>query len=238
VAVPRFELVWDDEELFAAGYRKLRGDRLDRAVAGGVDAAGIAAGIGAFLAALHSFDIRRAEALGVPPATVESLTADLGSELELYRTAVLPLLDRTEQEQARRLLDAWFDAHQELRVALTHGDMTPEHILCAGDGVAGVIDWGEVKLGDPGNDLGWVLNGLGPSFADLVLDAYRSHGGHADDRLRTRVGLNYRLGPWSEVLYGLDAGGDTFVRSGLEAVRRRLPSELPEGRTGAYPSPK
>jgi hypothetical protein len=44
-----------------------------------------------------------------------------------------------------------------------------------------------------------------------------------DGALRERALFHHRLGPWYEVVHGLDTGEERFVRSGLEGVRARLP---------------
>ncbi len=74
-----------------------------------------------------------------------------------------------------------------------------------------------VRVGDPARDL-WFLDPF-PGFGERVLAAY---GGEPDAGFRARASFYHRVGPWYEVLHGLDAGQPEFVESGLDGVRGRL----------------
>jgi aminoglycoside phosphotransferase (APT) family kinase protein len=85
-----------------------------------------------------------------------------------------------------------------------------------------VIDWSDACLGDPALDLAWLLHGTDAEFAASLLRAYA--GTEADAPFRARALFYHRLGPWHEVLYGLERGRPDLVDSGLAGVRRRLPN--------------
>jgi aminoglycoside phosphotransferase (APT) family kinase protein len=94
--------------------------------------------------------------------------------------------------------------------ALIHADLGPEHLLCDDSGrLVGVIDWGDVAVGDPALDYAWLLHGAG-----VTLDV--------DDDLRRRALVYHRLAPWYDVAYGLDTGRGELVARGLARVRDRL----------------
>jgi aminoglycoside phosphotransferase (APT) family kinase protein len=135
-----------------------------------------------------------------------------------------PVLDRAERESARAMFEEFFALASNLafETVLIHADLGPEHILCRDDDVSGVIDWSDARVADPALDLAWLLHGLGEPFAETVLEHYAGSR-TGDDRLRDRALFYHRLGPWHEVLYGLERGGDAYVESGLAGVRRRLP---------------
>jgi aminoglycoside phosphotransferase (APT) family kinase protein len=210
VAVPRFEFVGREGTVYV-GYRKLEG-----AAAGfeidertGID-------LGRFLAALHAFPVERARALGVPcfdppgwRERLERFVADL-------RARVVPLLDPGERTRAETL----FAEVERLAFvpALVHADLGPEHVLCRDARVIGVIDWSDARVGDAAIDLAWALHGAPDAVASAVARVYG-----VDGALRDRSLFYHRLGPWYEVVHGLDSGQERFVRSGLEGVRERLP---------------
>ena len=102
--------------------------------------------------------------------------------------------------------------------ALVHGDLGPEHVLCRDARVVGVIDWSDARIVDPAIDLAWCLNGTPETVAATVGQAYG-----VDAETYERSLFYHRLGPWYEVLYGLDTEQEGFVESGLEGVRSRLP---------------
>lgn len=211
VEIPRFDLVARNG-VVCVGYRKIAGSpaRNDLGERTGDD-------LGRFLSALHRFPVDRARALGIPcfdrPAWRErfrSLCAD-------FRRRVFPLLRASERERAETV----FARVEELDFVpvLIHADLGPEHVLCRDRRVVGVIDWSDARAGDAALDLAWCLNGTPPKVAGAV---ERTYGVDAD--LRERSLLYHRLGPWYEVVYGLETGQKRFVTSGVEGVRARLPT--------------
>jgi aminoglycoside phosphotransferase (APT) family kinase protein len=211
VAVPRFEFVAHNG-LLCVGYRKLVGgpasaDLDERA---GEDLA-------RFLAALHGFPVERARSLGVPFYEPDAWHAMLEGFCGDLRERVLPLLSRGERAPAERFLHGIPRPHFE--PVLLHGDLGPEHVLCHEERVVGVIDWSDARVGDPALDLAWCLNGSARVVAEAVA---RTYG--VDPSTRERSLWYHRLGPWHEVVYGLETGWSRFVESGVAGIRARLPS--------------
>jgi aminoglycoside phosphotransferase (APT) family kinase protein len=211
VAVPHFELVARNG-VVCVGYRKLAGVPASANI-------GERAGedLGRFLSALHRFPVERARALGVSyfdPATWRERFGDL---CEDFRRRVFPLLCSDERKRA----EAVFGRVPELDFVpvLLHADLGPEHVLCRNGRVVGVIDWSDARVGDAALDLAWCLNGMPSETADAVARTYR-----VDVDVRERSLFYHRLGPWYEVVSGLETGEDRLVASGLEGVRARLPS--------------
>jgi aminoglycoside phosphotransferase (APT) family kinase protein len=207
VAVPTPHRICDQHGSMA--YPHLPGtplddDTMDRVGAGRP----IAAQVASVLAATWSFPAGRARELGVAPHS-------FAPALDHFRRRVLPLVDDV---RGARLLD---HAGRQLRdvaeVRLVHGDLGPAHVLCDDGGVVGVIDWSDSHLGDPAIDLAWALHGLGGRLRAPLLE-------HLDvDRATVeRAGLIHRLGPWWEVVHGLDHDRPDLVRSGLAGIAARL----------------
>jgi aminoglycoside phosphotransferase (APT) family kinase protein len=209
VEVPAFEFIEDGATY--VGYRKLEGWPATselRQEAGG--------DLGRLLVALHAFPVERACELGVPffdsaawRAHFERFCADL-------RARVLPLLEPSERERAETLFSQV--SSLDFEPTLVHGDLGPEHVLCRDGRVVGVIDWSDARIGDPALDLSWCLNGTAAAASSAVALVYG-----VDEDTRERSLFYHRLGPWHEVVYGLETGQDRFVVSGLEGVRSRLP---------------
>ena len=210
VAVPRVEAVGPAAEGWFA-YRLIEGTPLRPGAPAGE--------VAAFLSALHRFPFDRAVELGVRRPDWE---AALAGRLEEFSSRVLPLLDPDERALAeRRFAEFWSDpAHFGFRPAVIHADLGPEHLLCGPDGrLVGVIDWTDAHIGDPALDFAWLLTGLGDRFAADLLDAYE---GDVDATFVERAAFFHLLGPWYEVLYGVDFGLPEYVDSGLAGVRARL----------------
>jgi aminoglycoside phosphotransferase (APT) family kinase protein len=191
VAVPAFEHVVR-EPLFVA-YRMLRGTPL-------VNEDGD--GMRAFLDALHAFDPTglRIE----PPDWVEAYR----DQCVEFDRLVLPQLESSLHAQAHGLFDE-VDTLVGFSPALLHADLGPGHLLVRDDRLAGVIDWGDARLGDPALDYAWALNG---PFAYWDVDP----------DLRRRAEFYHRLGPWYEAHYGLFTDQPAHTERGLAGIRARL----------------
>lgn len=191
VKVPRFEYVSSEPWLVA--YRLIRGEPL-------VDED--SDGVRAFLEALHAI------AIDAVPAPRPDWLPTYVDQRERFRRVVLPLLDRDERAVGEALLQE-IETLTGFEPALTHSDLGPSHLLVDDGLLAGVIDWGDARFGDPAIDYAWLLNGPFPHW-------------EVDDDVRRRARIYHRLGPWFEVHYGAISGRPDWVRSGLAGVRSRL----------------
>ena len=173
--------------------------------------------VGAFLRVLHSVDPDEAVRHGANDAAASF--ADAQEIRDRMAVEVLPLLPASVRGPGEALLTRLREPPPDPR--LRHGDLGPQHILVAGDRVTGVIDWGDCGVGDPALDLAWTRYGAGPDFAAALVAAYSPSRG---DLAR---GLDWHLlGPWHEVLYGLDTDQPAYVESGLAGATSRLQAVL------------
>lgn len=215
IAIPRFELVARNG-LICVGYRKLAGSPATAAIdeRTGED-------LGRFLSALHRFPVERANGLGVPFFDPDAWRQRFASLCDDFRQRVFPLLRPDESKRAESV----FAQVPELEFApvLLHADLGPEHILCRDGRVVGVIDWSDARVGDAALDVAWCLNGTPPAVAEAVARTYC-----VDAAVQARSLFYHRLGPWYEVVYGLETGREQLVASGVEGVRARLPTERSE----------
>jgi aminoglycoside phosphotransferase (APT) family kinase protein len=191
VDVPFFEFVSRDP-LFV-GYRLIRGEPL-------VDEDD--EGVRAFLEALHALD-----PCALPVERLDWIEA-YRAQCADFERLVLPLLEKDRRAQAKRLFD---DAETlvDFAPALLHADLGPEHLLVRDRRLVGVIDWGDMRVGDPALDYAWLLNG---SFAKWDVDP----------ELRRRARFYHRLAPWYEAHYGLFTNQQGHTERGLAGIRDRL----------------
>lgn len=189
--VPSFEHVSRDP-LFV-GYRLIRGRPL-------VDED--AEGVCAFLEALHELD---ASALPVERHDWVEAYRDQCAEFERL---VFPLVDIDQRAQAKRFFGD-VETLVEFEPSLIHADLGPEHLLVRDGRLAGVIDWGDMRLGDPALDYAWLLSG---PFANWDVDT----------DLRRRARFYHRLAPWYEAHYGLFTNQPAHIERGLAGIRDRL----------------
>ena len=154
--------------------------------------------LGEFLLALHAVPLAEAVRRGVGrrPLPVERFRAEVrvpGGEALLARISGLPA------------------------DTLVHGDLGPDHVLGHDGVLTGVIDFGDLHVGDAAIDLAWALHSTPPEFADSLAEAYG-----VTNALRERALIWHQLGPWHEVLYGNDIGDPAVAADGLNGVRERL----------------
>lgn len=191
VEVPQFEYV--SREPWLVAYRFIRGEPL---------VAEDPEGVRAFLEALHAVEIEDV------PAQCPDWLDTYRRQADEFRRVVLPLLDADERAHGEALL-AEVETITGFRPALTHSDLGPTHLLVRDGRLAGVIDWGDARVGDPAIDYTWLLNGPFPDW-------------DVDDDLRRRARIYHRLEPWFEVHYGDFTEQPKWVQSGLASVRSRL----------------
>lgn len=191
VEIPHFGYVSSEPWLVA--YRLIRGEPL---VAEDPD------GVRAFLDALHAVDIA-----GVPARRPDWLE-EYGRLADEFRRVVLPLLDPDERSRGEALL-AETQTLTGFDPVLTHSDLGSGHLIVRDGKLAGVIDWGDARIGDPAIDYAWLLN-----------RPFRAW--EVDDELRRRAAIYHGLGPWFEVHHGVFTDRPEWVRRGLEGVRCRL----------------
>jgi aminoglycoside phosphotransferase (APT) family kinase protein len=135
--------------------------------------------LGEFLAGLHAID----------PAEVPG-AAEV-DELARYWTSYGVVPDRSPTFEKAQ---AWLEANRPPRTATTlvHGDLRMGNVIVDGDGLAAVIDWELVHVGDPVEDLAWLcvkawrfgapLEVGGVGTVDQLIAAYEGAGGRPVDR--------------------------------------------------------
>jgi aminoglycoside phosphotransferase (APT) family kinase protein len=210
-AVPSFEHIVR-EPVICVGYRAIQGEQLSPE-----SAPELAGDVGLFLSALHTFDVNRAQALGVEwPDWQQSYDAQCAE----FERLVASRLDRAERAAAAQMFRDGIDALDGFEPVLLHADLGPEHLLCANGRLAGVIDWGDVRIGDPALDLAWLLHGTQPTFVKALAERY---SGCIDECVRARALCYHRLVPWYEAHYGVFTNQPARVEAALGEIRARLP---------------
>jgi len=156
--------------------------------------------LGEFLRALHAVPVSEVARFGVAPRSLP---------VERFRAEVLPLVP-----EGAGLLAALDNLPAD---TVVHGDIGPEHVLGRDGVLTGVIDFGDLHVGDAAVDLAWVLHSTPMEFAEAVAESYG-----VTDSVRERALVWHQLGPWDEVLYGNDIGDREITEWGLEGVRARI----------------
>jgi aminoglycoside 2''-phosphotransferase len=218
LAIPRFQYVGEHSvtKLPFVGYAMIRGTALDPRLYRGLPEAtldGILGDLASFLGAVHAFPIDEATACGVIPFGGRVHYVE---DLQRARDDVFPLLNSAVRQTVQSQLEAFLadDANFVYAPVLLHADLWPEHVLFSPrvGRLAGVIDFGDVSIGDPDYDLAFLGRRLGSGFiAELV-----RHFPHVDPaRLAEKIRCFNLLNAIDDVFIGLERGDRLSVDSSL-----------------------
>jgi aminoglycoside phosphotransferase (APT) family kinase protein len=197
-----------------AGYPLLPGRTACAAALDDNQRAAAAGPLARFLAALHAVP---AAGCGAGPDMLARL--DLARRLPQARER-LEVAARgglvADSRPFTRILDTAPGSYTPRADTLVHGDLYVRHLLVDADNqLAGVIDWGDVHLGDPAADLIIAHSFLPPAAQDAFRRAY----GPIDD-ISWRVARLRAL--WHTIavlLYGADTGDNDLRREAELSLR-------------------
>ncbi len=175
------------------------------------------AALGDFLTALHAFPVERARHLGVKEKnfTGSHISQDNWRDsLEAFysqvREKVSPLLSAERQDLVAAYFEDFLDVdrHFNFEPVLLHGDLLDDHVLVEPftQKVTGVLDFGDVCLGDPAYDV-----------AASVLPYYK---GKVDETFKQRQSFYRRLAPFFAITFGLDYADSALVEYGLSILNQ------------------
>jgi aminoglycoside 2''-phosphotransferase len=215
VAVPRPEFAClDDPDYICMGYRNLNGEALSDATM----TPAVAAQIGALLDCLHRFPLDIVSKTDLLVAGTDVWRAEY---LDFYRWVqanVIPQVSEPLRKSMRNLWEGFLDTEENFlfKPLLIHGDLGVEHVLVdpTSDRLAGVIDWGDARVGDPALDFTGLLASCGAKFVSQVLESYAVP---LDGRFWERMAFYRDIIPFHQMRYGLEIGDGRFFAEGLRA---------------------
>ncbi|GLW07704.1 6'-aminoglycoside N-acetyltransferase [Microtetraspora sp. NBRC 13810] len=134
------------------------------------------------------------------------------------RAELFALMSGTGRLRAERELTA-LDRLPHLTRAVVHGDLGGANVLWEWDHglprLAGVLDWDDVSLGDPAEDLAAIGAGYGHDLLERVL----ALGSRSDDGLATRIAAIRGTFALQQALYALRDGDEEELADGLTGYR-------------------
>jgi aminoglycoside 2''-phosphotransferase len=175
VATPRFEYVGRQAAtgLLFAGYPFIPGEPLTRELFDSLaraDQERVLATLATFLRGVHGFPVAEAAAAGVEEL---STRAWVESSWAAGRTTVLPLLALGDGLALTRLIERFLADERSFAYTpcLLYADFAAEHVLFdrAAGAIAGIIDWGDLAIGDPEYDLLYPYQDYGEDFVRRLL---------------------------------------------------------------------
>jgi aminoglycoside 2''-phosphotransferase len=223
--IPRFDYVARDakDRPSFVGYEAIPGQPLRAEALRALPARVVehlAEQVGDFLRALHATPAEVAVRCGVdrPTGSPRQRTERWLRQVE---STVFPALDGEERDWVeRRFRDALAETSRfAFAPVVCHGDLSSDHLLIdpGGRGLAGVIDFGDVTIGDPAGEFTW-REEYGEAFYRRALAAY----GTSDPWFSSRVSFQIDCLPLIQIAYGVETGLTEDVVEGRRMLRSRI----------------
>jgi aminoglycoside 2''-phosphotransferase len=178
-----------------------------------------AAGLAQFLLALHGLPVEIGQAYGLEVYDASALAKELW---ETMRSTIWELLNTPDQ----RLLETFLTVESQkldhpLPPALIHCDIAPGHVLFdpATGELTGIIDFGDIAIGDPARDFIYIYEDFGSEMLNMVLNCY---GGSSAQKLLRDIRKWYLLEAISWTVEMCVQQQDEAVAHGLAEIRREL----------------
>ncbi|MFE1077614.1 viomycin phosphotransferase [Nocardiopsis alba] len=158
-------------------------------------------------------------AAGAGRAVLPEVSADRWREFAArVRAELFPLMSFTGRERAERELGA-LDVLPHLTTAVVHGDLGAENVLWEWvrgvPRLSGVVDWDEVALGDPAEDLAAIGASYGEGLLGRVLALSGLSGGGVVERI-SAIRATFAL---QQALYAWHDGDEGELADGLAGYR-------------------
>ena len=222
--IPHFEYVGRDSTNYYpypfVGYRKIGGFALDDTRITPEQLLTLVPAIAIFLNELHNFPIAKALQLGVQEHTASSWREMYQERYADLQRRIFPLLDTGLRTKSEQLWENFLGnkAIFTFQPKLIHCDLSGEHIFYdPTDGtITGVIDWGDVTIGDPALDFVGLHRVGGKAFIENILMRYHST---VDTAFWQRIRFYLCYSPFSQLLYGSYSNNEVFIAQGIQGLR-------------------
>ena len=171
--------------------------------------AALARELGAALAAIHDLPHALVSNADLPSYTPNEFRQRRLNELDQAATTgkIPPLLLR-RWEHALEDVSLW-----RFNPSVVHGDLHEDNILVDGSRVTAVTGWTDLRIGDPADDMAWLVASNDQEFVDAVLAHYTSSRRDAPDaHLLRRAALSAEFALAQYLVKGLAAGDPDMVR--------------------------
>jgi aminoglycoside phosphotransferase (APT) family kinase protein len=201
--------IGDGSEGRAVVYSEVRGAPLSLAHV--EQGPGLAASIGRCIAELHELPHEVIEDTGLPVYSAEEFRDRRMNELDAgIQTGKVPprLADRWEHQLENV---AWW----KFEPTVCHGDLGEHQVVIAGDSVAGVMDWMDAHVGDPADDLAWLVASAPEDVLDSVMEAYTvARRELRDAHLLDRARLSSEMALLRWLMFGVRADDAGIIADG------------------------
>ena len=176
---------------------------------------GLAREVGGALAAIHDLPRSLVSNADLPSYTPNEFRQRRLNELDQAATTgkIPPVLLR-RWEHALEDVSLW-----RFNPCVVHGDLHEDNILVDGERVTAITGWTDLRIGDPADDMAWLVASNEQGFVDAVLRHYTSSRRDAPDaHLLRRAALSAEFALAQYLVKGLAAGDQTMIGEAEEML--------------------
>jgi aminoglycoside 2''-phosphotransferase len=186
ILVPDFEFIASN--LSFVGYKKIEGAFLTNTLYQSLNTTQqtiIQKEMAHFITLIHAFDLSALALFGIEKMDFKDIYFDHFKDIKEY---VYPHISDIEKEMIKRIFTNYLDDANNFNYTptLLHNDLSYDHIIVDADkgNLVGIIDFGDMAIGDPDYDLMCMANDYGGVFLDQLLAFYP----HSDTkRLKNKI---------------------------------------------------
>ena len=158
----------------------------------------LATSIGTSIAALHALPTSFVADAGLPVlGAIESLRSVVSIIDRAAATGLVPAPLLSRWEAATEDSKLW-----QFQPTVINNALAADSFLTAESAVTGILNWQELRIGDPARDLAWLL--ADPVVADPAIDAYVAARGGSDRQIKQRATLYSELEVAKWLLHGTE----------------------------------
>jgi aminoglycoside 2''-phosphotransferase len=223
--IPNFEFVGFNSETDSifVGYREIKGTCLTKQVFEILSTdtqERVIAQIAEFLNNLHTIALKDLQNCQLK--TID-FKRDYEQDFQILSGSILSQLSSREQRLIIQAFRNYLDDRTNFDYipCLLHNDLSSDHILfdLGRDRLNGIIDFGDIAIGDPDYDLMYLLDDLGNQFIERLFNYYY----HSDrDRLRQKLNFFQLADAVQLTIAGINDRDIQKKTEGLEAIESLL----------------
>jgi aminoglycoside 2''-phosphotransferase len=229
IAIPEFVYVGEQSAsgMPFVGYKKLPGDLLGESAVPDLSFEGrkrLARELASFMDELSSVPVDEAREAGVPERVLHQEYAAL---LEEAKQSLFPLVTEPVREYILSRFEDFVGepTFEQYSPTLNHGDLSPDHFVVhpADGNLIGIIDFGDLFVGDPDYDYIYLLEDCGEDFTRRVM-VYRQVPDV--EACLFKVSFFVTFDQLAYTLEGIRRGEKAWIKEGLDCLLSEMKSEM------------
>ncbi len=177
--IPDFTLI--SKNIHFVGHKSITGKFLNNKIYHSLDKKNqknIQKTLALFLTQLHKINLSTLNNCGLETMNYKE---EYSYNFEDPKKLIYPNINRSGRKIITKLFTNYLDDTEnfEYKPALIHNDFSTDHILFekATSGISGIIDFGDLAIGDPDYDLMYLFDSFGEEFIIEILQFYK-HNNH------------------------------------------------------------